>query len=73
MPENPKRSENLNHERGRRAARQIQKTSLMQANRKERTRRSNGQQLEALDFRLGKGVGATRERFRLGGKTKAVA
>lgn len=45
--------------------RQEEKKALAEENAKKRANRSAKQQLEELDFRLGKGIGAKRERDRL--------
>ena len=45
--------------------RQDAKQELMKENKIERDRKTNKEQLKALDFRLGEGAGAKQERERL--------
>lgn len=62
---NPKKAENLLRERMERRKQQMKKYGQMEINRLHRAKLSPTQQLQALDARLGAGIGAVRERAKL--------
>ena len=59
--------ENILRERIKRHAKEENKQALWTKNRQDKAKRTNQEQLAQLDFRLGKNIGAKRERKRLNG------